>query len=53
MCFKWELEIHREKDCPLRNPPRFKLSTNQDTYQVNTISDLIKIIRQDLKTCPK
>ncbi len=46
-CFLYELSIH-SKDCPDKLL-RYKISTNKDTYEVDTLEELMQIIEQDSK----
>ena len=46
MCFIWELTIHDKKTCP-ENKLTYQISTNEDTYEVDTLEELIQIIKQD------
>lgn len=45
-CFHWELKIHG-KNCPEKRQ-KFTLSTNKDTYEVDTLEELFGVIKQDL-----
>lgn len=46
-CFEWKLSIHDQK-CPEKSL-KFKLSTNKDTYETDSIIVLLQIIEQDSK----
>jgi hypothetical protein len=48
MCFFWELNIHDEKTCPdHRHRLKYQIITDKDTYEVDTLEELIQIIKQD------
>jgi hypothetical protein len=46
MCFFWELTIHDKKTCP-DHKLTYVLHTNKDTYEVDTLEELIQVIKQD------